>query len=408
MKISADNPSGSGFLPDFPRLFVASMAATRGLLIMMDQLHLQSSYQRFSSHSSRFAEAQQAPALDKVDKNNPVDQPQATEKAPPAKVFDVNEVVGNILNFVRQRIADQDPSTQEDMLAQARKGVEQGMAEATEVLDNLGMLDDTMVENITQAKEDVMASLASPEELMAPVNQELEEPEVAVSQRGVDLYQGNQQTFSLNIKTRDGDQVTIQYRNQSEQFGSLAQNGQGTSVLWASQESERFNLLVKGDLDEGELEAIENLLKDVDELAEEFYDGDLMTAFEMASELEIDMSELSSMRLRMREVDTVAARAYAKVDNLGAPQVYVPDDFGSHEPYVYVPDGFGQGQESETKPTTLEPLKQYVDHLLESLDNLDKSPLDQSAFRQLMDFHPKMDDRHIHLHNELMDQLQLV
>jgi hypothetical protein len=69
-------------------------------------------------------------------------------------------------------------------------------------------------------------------------------------------------------------------------------------------------MAVSGDLDAGELEAIEDFLGQVDTLATEFYDGDVEAAFAAGAALAADADEIArfSVRLSLSERVSVAAR----------------------------------------------------------------------------------------------------
>ena len=75
-----------------------------------------------------------------------------------------------------------------------------------------------------------------------------------------------------------------------------------------------FSFSVRGELDTDELKAIGQLVSDANELAEEFFNGDIETAFNHALELGFDKQELSSFALQLTKVEnTEVIKAYETV-----------------------------------------------------------------------------------------------
>ncbi len=70
---------------------------------------------------------------------------------------------------------------------------------------------------------------------------------------------------------------------------------------FSEQSSSGYSFSVEGDLNEAEMTAIEDLLEQVNGLADEFYDGDLATAFDMALDLESDGDQIAQFSLNMRQ-----------------------------------------------------------------------------------------------------------
>ena len=71
---------------------------------------------------------------------------------------------------------------------------------------------------------------------------------------------------------------------------------------------------VIGNLDEGEQQALSNLLQDVEKLSSSFFGGDLGGALEQAMQLGFDGNELASMSLNLRQESfSSVSRAYNSV-----------------------------------------------------------------------------------------------
>ena len=77
--------------------------------------------------------------------------------------------------------------------------------------------------------------------------------------------------------------------------------------------SQRFDLQVDGSLDDGELQALQTLFEDVQSLSDTFFNGDLGAALEEAMTLGFDGNELAAMSLDMRQRSfSSVARAYGE------------------------------------------------------------------------------------------------
>lgn len=127
--------------------------------------------------------------------------------------------------------------------------------------------------------------------------------------------------FSFDLKTQDGDTVTITASaTQSERAEASSVRYEGpyreynaARVGVERSQSSSFNIQVDGDLDESELAAINDLLSQVGELSESFYSGNIGEAFEMALNIGFDESEIARFSLDLKqEVITTIETAYAQ------------------------------------------------------------------------------------------------
>lgn len=116
-------------------------------------------------------------------------------------------------------------------------------------------------------------------------------------------YKRSEKT-SLFIKTQDGDVVRIRIKAREAATAEVSVSDDGESKLTElelkSRESVRIGVFVKGDLDAGELEAIQSVVEQAGTLANDFFSGDTSAAFAAASGLEIDGQELAKVALRLR------------------------------------------------------------------------------------------------------------
>ncbi|WFE69041.1 hypothetical protein P8S54_01730 [Thiomicrospira sp. R3] len=139
----------------------------------------------------------------------------------------------------------------------------------------------------------------------------------AGAQRFQAAYQYSE-TMSLQIETREGDKVTVDFRQlyaQYQEFSRQQMSEQGPKgvrqfesreMLEMTAFEERFAFSVEGDLNEDELRAIYEVFEQVDELAKNFFNGDIEKAFQQAVELKVDFGQLKSINLDLSRSETRA------------------------------------------------------------------------------------------------------
>jgi hypothetical protein len=290
-----------------------------------------------SGYSSRF----ESPGHYKLDQNpisthsnsqaEQADEAEATSSSR-ADQFDVSGLVDQIWSFASHRIeqARQDGASDEELESlwtAAEKGVSQGFQEAKDMLDDMGELDEPLAMKIDSAYGQLMDKLdkrnLNDEQAPVPSDTTDNTPSTDNSSspvdRAIDLYQYQRQTFSLDLQTAQGDTIQIRAVNESTANASDFRFGNLSSTQWSSGENNAYSLVINGDLNEQETADLDALLAEVNDLAEEFYNGDLDKAYEMASELDITGSSLMSLDLSMNEAESKGASVYA--ETAGAPSV---------------------------------------------------------------------------------------
>jgi hypothetical protein len=245
--------------------------------------------------------------------------------------FDVSAVVDNVMKFVenRVRLAEADGASDDElegMLDAARSGVESGFSQAREQIEALEKMNKPLGERIDQAESGIYERIDQLQEVVLPPKEKergvIDEiqtssrdlaPRKSESASYVKAYQRNSESFQFELTTQDGDTVKIfASSDQSYYAEGLRARGEGGSIRYAGAElSSQFGyrLSVEGDLDEQELLAIEDLLNQVNELSEEFYNGDLDTAFSMALEINSDPSEIAKFSLNLSQQSVTAVES---------------------------------------------------------------------------------------------------
>ncbi|MEH6445886.1 MAG: DUF5610 domain-containing protein [Oceanospirillaceae bacterium] len=202
-------------------------------------------------------------------------------------------------------------------------GVKKGFEEAKEILDSLDLLNGDIASSIQETEDltfkalDAINPSASSQPSIGTYH-----TQVAAAERF-----SSAETFSLDLKTQDGDTVKILFANQNSQEASFAavSDGKGNSAAsfeLSQSHSSSFQFQVQGDLDPDELEAISKLITDVTEISNEFFNGDVQKAFENAAEFKLDKTELASMNLQLtKSQEYSAASSYSSVQNNATPDV---------------------------------------------------------------------------------------
>jgi hypothetical protein len=238
--------------------------------------------------------------------------------------FSPEKVASRIGDFVAQGLeaARRNGRSEEDiqkMYNAAVDGVKKGFSEAREILDGLGALSGSIASNIDLTEDKTLDALNA----IAPRQKTPEDAQVS-RLMAAERYQ-EAETLSLKVKTQDGDEVTINFAKNSQYESSFGiekdQQGNTQSLFNISRnESSSYQFSVEGHLDNDEIDALQDLIKDVNEISNEFFDGDVQKAFDMASEFRMDKTELASMNLRLTQSEQHTAVAkYSAVENLDSP-----------------------------------------------------------------------------------------
>lgn len=261
-----------------------------------------------SEASQKVLDEKLVKAIDKVLQKN---------RAAPVRTLDPENytpkaVSDRILNYVNDAInrAESRGSSRSALLAQARQGIKQGFQDAENILSSLNALSGKIAENVKQTFDLIQGGL-----------DKLGQGAPAQIQQRTDfsaIRQSSSQSLSLDIKTRDGDIVTLtlQKNQASNSYEAQIQQGQSSVAIseFNFESSSSFSFAVQGVLDEGEAKAIEELLSDVKGIADQFFEGNTGAAFEAGLNLGFDSSELTSFSLNLNQNQTQSVtQAYREI-----------------------------------------------------------------------------------------------
>ncbi|GLQ31925.1 DUF5610 domain-containing protein [Litoribrevibacter albus] len=258
------------------------------------------------------------------------EKPQETESA--TGFFDIDQVVDTVSGFVagfieRERAAGASEERIQELANAARQGVEQGFGEARDIISDAGIMTDELAEDIDTSEAliyDRIDQVVSPqddeEEATAPSTTDgprtdLFRPENLVSASG---FNYREQSGVVEIQTNDGDTISISLASVDYSSAYYQQSQDSSSFGYTSYSGSQFSVSVDGELDEGELNALNDFLGQVDSLAQSFFSGDLDSALEQAMALDYDTSELASFSLDFAYSEIQAStRTYQNVQDLG-------------------------------------------------------------------------------------------
>ncbi|MEC9261798.1 MAG: DUF5610 domain-containing protein [Pseudomonadota bacterium] len=291
--------------------------------------------------------------------------------------FDFEKVASNVLKFVGGVVrgaakSGADEAQLTDLLGQARSGVAKGIALAEK--DLAGFMNPEITDGIRNSKEAIGEGIDNIEkEVLSPFRGTME---VGAS---LSAQYAQSQSGGLKITTKDGDEVEInfgqsrQYQySASERITSSANSNGDTNAPAATQsdvvaqrslnvqfsEYRGISFSVQGELDDDELGAISDLVKQITDVSKSFFKGDLDTALEKALNLGYDESELAgfALKLNSREVVSEKISAYKEVSD---------------------------GDSSELKKY-MRPIKEYMDELKSLNQLLDTTLKDGEGYKELV------------------------
>ena len=291
--------------------------------------------------------------------------------------FDFEEVASNVLKFVGGVVrgaakSGADEAQLTDLIGQARSGVAKGIALAEK--DLAGFMNQEITDGIRNSKEAIGEGIDNIEkEVLSPFRGTMEVG-ASLSAQYAQLQSGG-----LKITTKDGDEVEIsfgqsrQYQYSASERITSSANSNGDANAPATPESDvvarrslnvqlseyrGISFSVQGELDDDELGAISDLVKQITDVSKSFFNGDLDTALDKALNLGYDEKELAdfALKLNSREVVSEKISAYKEVSD---------------------------GNSSELKKY-MRPIKEYMDELKALNQLLDTTLKDGEGYKELV------------------------
>jgi len=198
-------------------------------------------------------------------------------------------VLGAARSIVEQRI--EDPSK---TLGEVRKSVDQALGTSRDIVN-------------TDEGDDALDDIGS---LLKHGLDELEHDTKLIAASSLYIESTTKQRTSIKIRTQEGDIVKFELRQvdklKASDIAVQTDSGSATSTEVSVSSSSRFVLKVEGDLNEAELEAIRNVFSQAEQLAEEFFSGDIDAALQVVAGLEFDSEQLARVSLKFRSSEKIS------------------------------------------------------------------------------------------------------
>ncbi|MCG8313207.1 MAG: DUF5610 domain-containing protein [Pseudomonadales bacterium] len=274
-------------------------------------------------------------------------------------------VSSRILNFVKQRLEQEKASGASEerlrsLFDQAKAGIERGFSEGRDIIADQGLFSDATKDNYFATVSQVQSGLADLEKDLfreastvseaSQVNANDATPTGRAAVASTELYYRQKRSFDMQVKTQDGDLATIKVKSgeslKSSSFAAASDSAAVSGFDTSYSSNSRFSFSVDGELDEGELAALNDLFSQVNDVADVFYGGDVESAFQQALDVGYDTSELAGFAVNMRRSEVVAVKqTYAEVANYGGTPASNPID-GMMAKLADFSDKLRQAQES--------------------------------------------------------------
>jgi len=180
------------------------------------------------------------------------------------------------------------------------------------------------------------------------------------------------ESLEFQVRTADGDVATLSFTHTSAYAthagASQTNKGSATVIGSESSESSDFKVSVQGDLNKEELLAINALAKQVEEVADDVFDGNMEKAMQVASRINIsgESDTLSSyaFSVQSQEMQTVAA-IYEEVARSTVP-TGLNRNSGPASPMVETDPSLGDGSSRDL----LKDLRSLMARLKDELSSL--------------------------------------
>jgi hypothetical protein len=280
-------------------------------------------------------------------------------------LFDFQKVADNVLSFVTNTInarkqAGDDNEALEKMLGQARTGIDKGFGDARKELGDSGTLTDSLSKGIDKSYDLIQKGLSDYEKDLfgdttdATTTDSAADPTSVANTASSDATNqtktpkeiGNsiltalsgQKSASLELVTKEGDKVTIQFDDQQQwrqqqnsslakkalqTYGELGGTAKKNDTANTSSNSAavysrttQFSFKVEGDLSSSELTSISDMVNKVGNLSDSFFGGNVGDALQQAQKLDLSDSELASLSLDLYQKQAVGWQSNSGADAL--------------------------------------------------------------------------------------------
>lgn len=231
----------------------------------------------------------------------------------PFEPLTAEKVADNILGFISRRLhmdvaEGATPEQLQSRLDAGLAGFKKGFAEASEKLQALSMLSPEIKQDIGRTYDLVIQGIKQLQQQFIPADNHVPPaPSSTESSQRISAISGSyaygiSKSFSFELMTGEGDRVTIAAAASHNYAANYTMEGHGHGS-YAAASTSSVNWVVEGDLNEQELDSINKLLGQINQLAGEFYNGNLDAAFNQALALGYDEQQIATFSLNLTQVE---------------------------------------------------------------------------------------------------------
>jgi len=226
--------------------------------------------------------------------------------------FDIEGVAKNIISFVSSTINTAKdngatPDKLEKMLNDAKKGINEGLNEASKALEESGLLTEEISAGINQVDKLLSDGLED-------FSDDLFEADKGVM-TGLSGYReathySLSKDASYSITTKEGDEINITFNSNYLQQNASSISSSAQSSDYSSQKTtfqSAFSFEINGELNEDEQQAVNELMASLQNVSELFFSGDFDEAFASAKETAMDPSQLASFSMDLQRTETIVS-----------------------------------------------------------------------------------------------------
>ncbi len=290
------------------------------------QVTLTQAYQRMQSTvQSRF------PA---VEGTGAAANPTAADDYSPQAVAD--RIVGFITDrLTKEQANGASPERLKSLYQAALKGVEQGLREGRNIIQDQGLFEGSTKDTFYQTVNRIADGLTQLGEQLFGVDLDGSEGASAAGKTQVkqsssvsgaastsaQVQVDRSRRFEMEVMTREGDKVKILVNSGQSFSSNQSRYNDGGSSIHSFEASfssfDNLSFQVEGDLNESELAALNDLFSQVNDVAATFYGGDVEAAFNQALDVGMNPEQLASFAVNINQADAVTVRdTYMSVQNM--------------------------------------------------------------------------------------------
>lgn len=249
-----------------------------------------------------------------------------------------NPFANNILSAINGQLALDvaDGASQDDLQSRLEAGLSgflSGFDEAFEQLSALAEFSPSIRADVLATKSQVLEGLAETADQLGLDPAAIKEAQATLQQQISDEAKGqspetqmmkttdfmpigatsamtaSQNTFSFELETADGDKIEILV----SALKAAEVQKDGDSLVVQSAQKNQFELSIDGELDADELKAINELLNQVNSVADSFFSGNVEQAFDQALNMGFNSKEIQSFSLKLTQTSfTQVQSAYGQ------------------------------------------------------------------------------------------------